>query len=75
MLTVVETNEFLAWYRQVWSDEERDSFVDWIASNPDAGDVIQGTRGLRKVRFAKGAEWASVAGRGLSTTCATRMGR
>lgn len=52
MLTVIETDEFLAWYKQVWSDAERDIFVGWIAANPDAGDVIPGTKGLRKVRWA-----------------------
>jgi len=53
MLTVIETEEFLAWYAQVWSDDERDAFVDWIAVNPDEGDVIPGTGGLRKVRWSR----------------------
>ncbi len=53
MLTVIETPEFLVWYKGVWSDEERDEFVDWIADNPDAGDVIPHTIGLRKVRFSR----------------------
>jgi len=53
MLTVIETDEFLAWYRQVWSDEERDAFVNWIAKRPEAGNVIPHTGGLRKVRFAR----------------------
>ncbi len=41
----------------MWTDEERESFIDWIASNPEAGDVIPGADGARKVRWA-------VAGRG-----------
>ncbi|GHU24638.1 hypothetical protein AGMMS50243_28010 [Betaproteobacteria bacterium] len=53
MLTVIETPEFLAWYPQVWSSVERDGFVAWIAKNPDAGDVIPQTNGLRKVRFSR----------------------
>jgi hypothetical protein len=53
MLTVVETPEFLAWARRVWSDDERDAFVDWIARHPDAGEVIPQTNGLRKLRFSR----------------------
>lgn len=34
------------------SEAERRTLVDWIAENPDGGDLIQGTGGVRKVRFA-----------------------
>jgi hypothetical protein len=51
MYTVVETPEFQAQAGKVWSDAERDGFIDWIASNPLAGDVIPGTDGARKVRW------------------------
>jgi hypothetical protein len=53
MLTVIETPEFQDWYGRVWSDAERDEFIAWIATHPDAGDVIPQTGGLRKVRFAR----------------------
>lgn len=53
MLTVIETPEFLAWAKQIWSGDERGEFVDWIARNPDAGDVIPHTGGLRKVRWSR----------------------
>ena len=53
MFTVVETPEFVAWAAQVWSDEERADFVSWIAVNTEAGDVIPGSGGLRKVRWAR----------------------
>ena len=33
-------------------DDERLAIVAWIAANPAAGDVIEGTGGARKVRFA-----------------------
>lgn len=29
--------------------------IDWIASNPLAGDVIQGSGGCRKVRWSRSA--------------------
>jgi len=53
MLTVIETPDFLVWSEQVWSDDERDAFVDWIAAHPDEGSVIPHTGGLRKVRFKR----------------------
>ena len=37
----------------VWSDEERGDFVDYIAANPEAGDVIPDTGGVRKLRWAR----------------------
>lgn len=53
MQTVVETPDFLADARSVGlSDEERLAIVTWIAGNPAAGKVIEGTGGARKVRFA-----------------------
>lgn len=53
MLTVKETTEFIHLSKDVWSDEERCEFIDWIALNPHAGDVIVGSKALRQVRFAR----------------------
>lgn len=53
MLTIIETPEFISWAAKVWEDSERVEFIDWIADNPLAGDVIPGSGGLRKVRWAR----------------------
>jgi len=53
MHTVIETPEFIAWSSQVWSDAERLEFIDWIADNALAGDVIPGASSLRKVRWSR----------------------
>ena len=53
MLTVVETPTFVSDARELWSEEERGAFCAWIASNPDAGDVIPGSGGCRKVRWSR----------------------
>jgi len=53
MLTVIETEVFSVWAGKVWSDAEREAFVDWIAVNPEAGDVIPGSGGCRKVRWSR----------------------
>ena len=51
MLTVIETSEFRTWAARLWSDAEREAFIDWIAAHPEAGDVIPGSGGCRKVRW------------------------
>jgi hypothetical protein len=53
MWTVIETPEFIAWSVRVWSEAECAEFIDWIAENALAGDVIPGAGGLRKVRWTR----------------------
>ena len=53
LLTVVETSLFLRAVGKFWNDDERADFVAHIAANPDAGDLIPGTGGLRKVRWSR----------------------
>jgi len=35
------------------SDEERSELVDFLARNPLRGDLVEGTGGLRKLRWAR----------------------
>src|ERR1044072_5870961 len=53
MLTVIETPTFQRLAKEIWSEEERLEFVSWIAENAEAGDVVKGTGGLRKVRWSR----------------------
>ena len=49
----METRAFLSDARSLGlSDAERLAIITWIAANPSAGEVIEGTGGARKVRFA-----------------------
>lgn len=52
MLTVIKTPTFQKQADKVWSKEDRHAFIDWIAANPQAGDVIPGADGARKLRWA-----------------------
>ena len=53
MQTVVETPGFLGDARSIGLTEgERTAIISWVAAKPIAGDVIEGTGGARKVRFA-----------------------
>ena len=51
--TVTETPLFIQYAAKVWRDDEREAFINWIAENPEAGDVIPATNGLRKVRWSR----------------------
>jgi hypothetical protein len=60
MQTVIETPAFLASARdEGLGEEERFSIVTYLATNPRAGDLIQGTGGARKVRFATASKGKS----------------
>ena len=50
-ISVVETPEFLSATRRLMSDEERALLVDYLAYNPASGDLVQGTGGIRKLRW------------------------
>jgi hypothetical protein len=52
VFTVIETPTFQKMSVGIWSDEERHEFIGWIAKNPQAGDVIPGSDGARKLRWA-----------------------
>ena len=52
-LTVVELPQFVRQAQDVWSAAERQEFVDYIARNPEAGDLIPDTGGVRKVRWRR----------------------
>lgn len=51
MFTVIETPTFQKQVADVWTEAARLEFIDWIAANPEAGDVIPGADGARKVRW------------------------
>lgn len=51
LITVVETGPYLAAAARVMDEAERMAVVDMIAADPQAGDLIQDTGGLRKVRI------------------------
>jgi len=52
LITVIETAEFKKQASQFMSDYNRHEFIDFIAANPESGDLISGTGGVRKVRWA-----------------------
>lgn len=59
MQTVAETPEYLRRADKLLTDGERRDVVEYLAAHPKAGDLMQGTGGVRKLRWAR-------AGRGKS---------
>jgi hypothetical protein len=51
-MTVVETGEFLKRAKPLMSDEERGEMVAFVCANPEAGEIIPDTGGIRKIRLA-----------------------
>lgn len=52
LLTVVEVAPFPSQADASLSDDERHRLIDYVARNPEAGSLIRGTGGLRKLRWA-----------------------
>lgn len=53
LLTVAETQLFIRQAADVWNDAERNAFIDFIAANPEEGDMIPDTGGIRKIRWSR----------------------
>ncbi len=52
-ITVAETHAFMRMAEKIWSEAELAALVDHLARNPEDGDVIPGTGGVRKLRWGK----------------------
>jgi len=52
MRTIVELPEFLRRSDRLLSESERLSIINYLASHPASGDRMQGTGGIRKLRWS-----------------------
>jgi len=50
-MTVVETHRFLTDVKPLLSDSERADLVAFLGANPEAGQIIPETGGVRKLRW------------------------
>lgn len=53
MFIVIETPTFQRLWPHYWTEEERGEFAAFIAENPEAGDVVRNSGGVRKVRWVR----------------------
>ena len=53
LLTVAELPEYMRTAGKLLADVDRRAVVDYLAARPKAGDLIEGTGGVRKLRWAR----------------------
>ena len=52
MQTIVELPEFQKRVPKLLKEEEKTSIINYLAFHPRSGDVMQGTGGIRKLRWS-----------------------
>jgi len=52
LITIVELPEYIKSAEKELSKDERDELIYYLSSNPKAGTLMQGTGGVRKLRWA-----------------------
>jgi hypothetical protein len=53
MLTVAELPEYQKRANRLLSEEDRRAIISHLAAHPKAGDLIEGTGGVRKLRWGR----------------------
>ena len=53
MYTIIETPLFSRLWPDYWTEDERMEFAVYLSQHPEAGDVIPGAGGCRKVRWTR----------------------
>lgn len=53
LTTVTELPEYIHRANNLLNETERKSIIDYLAAHPRAGDIMQGTGGIRKLRWTR----------------------
>ncbi len=59
MITVAEVPEYIRQADKLLTSEERQDIVNYLAAHPKSGDLIEGTGGIRKLRWGRGGRGKS----------------
>lgn len=59
LTTLAELPAYSNFAEKHLSEEERQGIINYLAEHPKAGDVMQGTGGVRKLRWGKGGRGKS----------------
>lgn len=59
MLTVAELPEFIRAAHKLLTEAERQDVIRYLAEHPKAGDLMEGTSGVRKLRWSRGGQGKS----------------
>ncbi|MCX7167537.1 MAG: type II toxin-antitoxin system RelE/ParE family toxin [Rhodocyclales bacterium] len=58
-VTVAELPEYIRCAERLLSEVERKDVIDYLSAQPRAGDLMQATGGVRKLRWARGGKGKS----------------
>ena len=58
-MTIAETEPFQKKVKKLLSTKEKEDLIDYLAENPTSGNLIQGTGGIRKLRWSIGSKGKS----------------
>jgi hypothetical protein len=53
MITIVELPEFIRQSTKLLTESEQNKLIDYLATHPTAGVLMQGTGGIRKLRWKR----------------------
>lgn len=56
---IAELPSYIRLADKLLSVEERQDLIDYLAEYPDAGDIMEGTGGVRKLRWRRGGQGKS----------------
>ena len=59
MQTVAETPEYIRRAEKLLADDERRDVLNYLATHPKSGDLMEGTGGIRKLRWSRGSRGKS----------------
>lgn len=59
LISVAETPEYLHCAERLLAAAAREEIVDFLAARPKAGELMQGTGGVRKLRWSRGGRGKS----------------
>lgn len=59
MLTIAELPEYIRKADKLLNPTERSDVVSYLAAHPKSGDLIEGTGGVRKLRWGRGTQGKS----------------
>jgi len=54
MITIAEVPEYIRQAEKLLSAAEQQDVVNYLAAHPKSGDLIEGTGGIRKLRWGRG---------------------
>ena len=70
MITIAELPEYIRQAERLLTVEERQDIVSYLAAHPKSGDLIEGTGGIRKMRWGRGGRGKSGGVRVITTITA-----